>query len=174
MLQPEVRQRVESEYRTLFESRMYGTTVFSPLCFGFLTGKYNDGKLPENSRGYSWLNDDELDEDYKGEVMKFFGPDTVEKTKKTLQGLGEVAKKFGCTQAQLALAWVIASQDISTAIIGVSRIEQVEENLKAIEVAERWTPEVEKEISDLLANAPELDQNFRTWTSKPSRRPAQA
>ena len=82
---------MEAEYRPLFEARMYGATVFSPLCFGFLTGKYNDGKLPQGSRGFAWLNDDEMDDDYRAEVVKFFGPESVAKTTKTLQSIVAVA-----------------------------------------------------------------------------------
>jgi len=69
------------------------------------------------------------------------------------------------------LAWVLVHQDVSTAILGISRLEQLDENLKALEVSQRWTPEVEKQISDLLGNAPEPEMNFRTWTPKASRRP---
>jgi aryl-alcohol dehydrogenase-like predicted oxidoreductase len=86
MLDKTVRERVENEYRTLFEARQYGTTVFSPLCFGFLTGKYNDGNLPEGSRGLTWKKEEEWE--CSEQVEMFFGKHTVEKTKKILQGLG--------------------------------------------------------------------------------------
>jgi aryl-alcohol dehydrogenase-like predicted oxidoreductase len=85
MLDNTVRYRVESEYRPLFEARQYGTTVFSPLCFGFLTGKYNDGTLPEGSRGLTWKKEEEWE--CQDAVEMFFGPQTVEKTKTILQGL---------------------------------------------------------------------------------------
>ncbi len=67
---------------------------------------------------------------------------------------------------------MLVYQDVSTAILGVSRVEQLEENLKALEVAERWTAEIEKEISDLLRNHPEAELNWRTWKENESRRPA--
>lgn len=63
MLDGKVRERVETEYRTLFEYRQFGTTVFSPLCFGFLSGKYNEGTLPDDSRGALW----KADPDWEGQ-----------------------------------------------------------------------------------------------------------
>lgn len=105
MLDAKVRSRFEAEYRTLFESRGYGTTVYSPLCFGFLTGKYNEGTLPKDSRGATWVAEKKWE--CEENVEQFFGPEVVEKTKSTLQGLAKIAADFGCTQAQFALAWVL-------------------------------------------------------------------
>lgn len=86
---------MESEYRHLFEYRHYGTTVFSPLCFGFLTGKYNDGTLPPDSRGLTWKNEKEWE--CEENVDQFFGPDSVAQTKKVLQGLAVIANDFECS-----------------------------------------------------------------------------
>jgi aryl-alcohol dehydrogenase-like predicted oxidoreductase len=61
------------------------------------------------------------------------------------------------------LAWVLVHQDVSTAILGISKLSQLEENLKALEVSLRWTPEVERRISELLNNEPEMDINYRNW-----------
>lgn len=97
MIHTKSRERVESEYRTLFEYRQYGTTTFSPLCYGFLSGKYNDGNLPEDSRGALWKKDAKWE--CQDEVEMFFGAGSIEKTKTQLQGLAKIAEKFGCTQA---------------------------------------------------------------------------
>jgi aryl-alcohol dehydrogenase-like predicted oxidoreductase len=112
------RERFEKEYLALFETRNIGTTIWSPLAGGFLTGKYNDGKIPEGSRG-------ELMYKMGGHLVKradeYFGPSNVERTKKIFGALGDLAKELGVTQAQLALAWSIATKDTSTAILGFSR-----------------------------------------------------
>ena len=98
--------------------------------------------------------------------------DNKEKFLKQLNGLGEIATAIGCTQAQLCLAWCIMNKDVSTALIGASKVEQVEENLKALDVMKKWTPEVEKKIEEVMQNKPETDLNFRYWTPLPSRREA--
>ena len=97
MLDWNSRDRVEKEYRELFETRNYGTTVYSPLCAGFLCGKYNQGTLPDGSRGALWAADAKWNEDCT--VWKFFAPQVVERTTKQLQGLAKIAADLGCTQA---------------------------------------------------------------------------
>ena len=91
------------------------------------------------------------------------GPTTKEGTLKKLNALGDIAKELGYTQAQLSLAWAIANRDVSTCILGFTRISQVEENLKSLELYQKWTPEIEKKVRDVLANDPEPMTNFRTW-----------
>ena len=80
-----------------------------------------------------------------------------------LRALGDLAKELGFTQAQLALAWSIATKDTSTAILGFSRVQQVDENLGAIILLEKWSKEIESKVGTILKNTPELEMNWRTW-----------
>lgn len=136
------RQRFEVEYAPLYRDLGYGTTIFSPLASGLLTGKYNNG-IPKGSRmelsDMDWLRKDAL----------------VPEKLLVVKNLEAVAKDLGATQAQLALAWVLKNPNVSTVITGASRPEQVGENLKAIEVADKLTPEVMERIEGILGNKPE-------------------
>ena len=161
------RERMEKEHLPLFERRNMGTTIWSPLAGGFLTGKYNDGTVPEGSRG-------ELMYKTGGHLAKradsYFGEANRAKTVKTLKTLEELAKDLGFTQAQLALAWSIAFKDTSTAILGFSRTAQIDENLGAIALLEKWTPEIEKKCNEALGNCPVLEMDTRTWQTPLPRR----
>jgi voltage-dependent potassium channel beta subunit len=123
------RRRVEREYRRLYEDIGLGTTIWSPLASGLLTGKYADG-VPEDSRGalegYEWLRDRLTDEQKNAAVLE----------------LKTIADELDCTLAQLAIAWCARNPDVSTVITGASRPEQVEENMKALDVLPRITDEV--------------------------------
>jgi len=151
-----VRDRFESEYRRLFSENKYGTTIWSPLAGGILAGKYNDGVIPEGSRYDNHKMLDAIWTKHMGETKK-------EGTLKKLNALGDLAKENGYSQAQLALAWTIASGDVSTCILGFTKLSQVEENLKALELYKKWTPELEKKVRDILSNDPEATTDFRTW-----------
>jgi voltage-dependent potassium channel beta subunit len=148
MEQPEYnmfnRQKVEKEYRRLYQDIGLGTTTWSPLASGMLTGKYNDG-IPADSRanlkGYEWLKPDLTD------------ADRIEKVKK----LAPLAAGLGISTAQLALAWCLKNPQVSTVIMGASRVAQVHENLKALEAVEKLTPEVMAAIETILGNRPEED-----------------
>ena len=89
---------------------------------------------------------------------------------KRLNALAELAKEVKCTQAQLALAWCIVNKDVSTAIVGATKPEHMEENLGAIDVVKRWTPELEKKIEDIMLNTPKQPLNCRNWQPLPPRR----
>jgi aryl-alcohol dehydrogenase-like predicted oxidoreductase len=145
------RHRVEVEYAPLYDGIGLGTTVWSPLASGILTGKYNDG-VPDGSRmsleNYQWL---------LPELQSEAGKQKIEKVKK----LTPIAKELGCTMAQLALAWCLTNEDVSTVITGASRPEQVTENMKALEIADQVTPDVQERIEEILANRPEGEQNWR-------------
>jgi voltage-dependent potassium channel beta subunit len=149
MEQPEYnmfhRKRFEEEYRRLYSEIGLGTTVWSPLYSGILTGKYTEG-VPEDSRlnlpGYEWLRERLLSEDRK--VLL----DAVPK-------LGAIAKELGASMAQLALAWTLKNPNVSTAITGASRPEQVTENMKAIDVLEKLDDSVMERIGEILAPLPE-------------------
>jgi len=84
--------------------------------------------------------------------------------------LGELAKELGFTQAQLALAWSVATKDTSTAILGFSRLSQIDENVQAVKLLEQWTPELEKRINEILGNCPVLETDWRTWQTPLPRR----
>lgn len=111
-----MRERFEKEYKHLFESTGYGTTIWSPMAMGLLSGKYNDGSIPDGSR---------FDENkgLKSFYNRFFAEDKRAGTVKMLQGLEAIAKDLGYTQAQLVLAWTLANKDTSTALLGFSRVE---------------------------------------------------
>lgn len=157
-----VRDRFEKEYRRLFSEYRYGTTIWSPLAGGILTGKYNDGNIPEGTR-YATQQLDRIWQQYFGEGKK-------EGTLVKLNALAAYAKELGYTQAQLALAWAISNRDVSTCILGFTKISQVEENLKALELYKKWSEEIEKKVREILANEPEPDIDFRKWAPQPQRR----
>ena len=145
------RDRVEAEYAPLYDEIGLGTTIWSPLASGILTGKYNDG-IPDGSRmsleNYKWL---------LPELQSEAGRQKIEKVKK----LTPLAEELGCSMAQLALAWCLTNEDISTVITGASRPDQVTENMEALEIAEQLTPDVQERIEEILDNRPEDEQNWR-------------
>jgi len=158
-----VRTKFENEYRLLFTEYKYGTTIWSPLAGGILAGKYNDGNIPEGSR---YDNHKSLDHFW----TKYMGPDVKEKTLAKLNALAALAKELGFTQAQLSIAWAIANKDVSTCILGFTRVSQVEENLKAMELYYKWNADIEKRVRDILANDPEALMDFRKWAPLANRR----
>jgi voltage-dependent potassium channel beta subunit len=145
------RERVEAEYLPLYSSIGLGTTIWSPLASGLLSGKYNQG-IPKDSRanikGYEWLRE------------RFTSDQAREQIKKVVQ-LGDVADGLGCTTAQLALAWCLLNPHVSTVITGASRESQVIENMKAIDVVDQLTGEVVERIEEILANKPEDPSDYR-------------
>jgi len=161
-----VRERFEGELAPMFEKYEYGTTIWSPLAGGYLTGKYNDGTIPVDGRYAEGKWDPKIVE----RKNKTYIGDDKEKFLKRLKGLGEIANELKCTQAQLALAWTIVNKDVSTAIIGSTKTAQVEDSLGAMEVVKKWTPEIEKKIEDLMKNAPKPAMDFRAWKPLPPRR----
>jgi len=136
------RRRVEVEYARLFADYGYGATTWSPLASGLLTGKYNNG-IPADSRGsvkgYEWLKDQLTDETALAKV----------------RALQPIADELGVTLAQLALAWCMKNPHVSSVITGASRVGQVRENMKAVDVVAKLTPEVMARID---AIAPVAEQ----------------
>lgn len=146
------RDRVEREYVRLFREIGLGTTIWSPLARGLLTGKYNDGVPPDSRmalKDYAWLRD---------EVLGDEGRRRIEKVRR----LQPIAEDVGCTLAQMALAWCLKNPNVSTVITGASRPEQVVENIAALSLVEKLTPEVTERIEDILDNKPEMEPDFRT------------
>ncbi len=135
------RDKMEKEYLPLFDHIGMGTTIWSPLASGLLTGKYNDG-IPEGSRltleGYEWLRDRTLQEDY------------LDKTRK----LAELADQLGTSMATLSIAWCIKNKNVTTAILGATKLSQLRENLKAVDLYTKLSPEVMTQIEEILQNNP--------------------
>jgi voltage-dependent potassium channel beta subunit len=131
------RRRVEKEYARLYEDLGLGTTIWSPLASGLLTGKYLEG-VPEGSRaaleGYDWLKEHLTDEQKNAVVRE----------------LKTVADDLGCSLAQLAIAWCAANPNVSTVITGASRVEQVHENMAALEVLPQLDEDVLARIDGIL------------------------
>ncbi|KAJ8487609.1 hypothetical protein ONZ51_g4063 [Trametes cubensis] len=147
------RERPEKEYAPLYEKYSIGTTVFSALASGLLTGKYNNG-IPPDSR-FAVHSDF-----FKERIAKLKGEEG-QKQLKSVKELAEFAEKeLGCSINQLALAWVAASPNTSTVILGASKPEQVLDNLKALEVIPKLTPEVLEKIEKILDNKPEPWSSF--------------
>lgn len=134
------RERVEVEYAPLYESVGLGTTIWSPLASGLLTGKYNDG-MPEGTRvsmpGYEWLRKMFESPQGRADIAK-------------ARELAPIAAELGCTQSQLAIAWCLKNPHVSTVITGASRAEQVVENMKSLDVVNKLTPEVMQRIEGIL------------------------
>ncbi len=145
------RDRVEGEYARLYTEIGLGTTTWSPLASGLLTGKYNDG-IPDGTRvsleGYEWLR-------------KMFESEEAQKRLEKVRQMTSVAEELGCTMAQMALAWCLKNPNVSTVITGASRASQVVENMKALEVVEKLTPDVMEQLEEILENKPDSIPRFR-------------
>lgn len=132
------RQRVEQEYARLYDDIGLGLTTWSPLASGLLTGKYRDG-IPDGSRGslqnMAWMREQLQDKARNDAVGQLAG----------------IAAELGCNTAQLAIAWVNRNPRVSTVILGASRIEQLHDNLGALAVSPKLTPEVVARIEAITA-----------------------
>ncbi len=154
MEQPEYnmfqRQKVESDFLPLYRLFGLGTTIWSPLASGLLTGKYNDG-VPADSRaslpGYEWLK------------KKFDSPAGQARLEK-VRALSALAAEAGLSVTHMALLWCLRTPNVSTVILGASREEQLRDNLGALEHKSKFTPELAERIEAILENAPELPQRF--------------
>jgi voltage-dependent potassium channel beta subunit len=140
------RKRLEGDYVRFYRDYNYGTTIWSPLASGLLTGKYNNG-IPKDSRGalkgYDWLKDLLTDE---AKIAK-------------VKALEPIAKDLGATLSQLALAWCLKNPFVSTVITGASRVEQVHENMKAAEVAPKITQEIMEKIDVIFEIKKDEDED---------------
>jgi len=135
------RDRVEKEYAPLYDEIGLGLTIWSPLASGLLSGKYNES-IPADSRanlpGYEWLR------------KMITNPERIN----AVRALQPIADDLGCSMAQLALAWCLKNPHVSTVITGASRVEQVHENMKALEIAPKLSADVLTQIEGVLKNKP--------------------
>lgn len=146
------RDKVEKEFAPLYDEIGLGTTIWSPLASGLLTGKYNDG-IPKGSRlemeNYGWLRKQLLESEE--------GEKDLEKVKK----LEPMAKDLGISMPNLAIAWCLKNSNVSTVITGASKPEQVKQNMKAVDVLDKLTPDVMERIEEILDNKPMREMDWR-------------
>jgi voltage-dependent potassium channel beta subunit len=139
------RAKMENEYLEIFKNVGMGTTIWSPLAAGLLTGKYNDG-IPEGSRfqleGFEWLRD------------RWLMQDRIKK----VQLLGAMAKALKVSTASLSIAWCIKNPNVSTAILGATNKAQLVDNLTAIDTAALLTAEMMEQIENIVETKPKLPE----------------
>ena len=142
------RQKVEGDYLPLYDLMGLGTTIWSPLASGVLTGKYNDG-IPADSRmnlpGYEWLKHSWESEEGKARLEK-------------VKQLAALAKDIGLPIHHLALLWCLDNPYVSTVILGASRKSQLEDNLSALDAKDKMTPDVAERIEAIMGNKPAAPQ----------------
>jgi voltage-dependent potassium channel beta subunit len=136
-----VRDKVEVEFSQIYKTVGLGTTIWSPLASGILTGKYNDG-FPDDTRlgieGMEWLKDSTLREENLQKVRK----------------MTAFAKEVGISMANLAISWCLKNPNVSTVILGASKLSQLEENLKSLDALPKLTDEVLNKMEEILDNTP--------------------
>lgn len=137
------RNKVEAEFSEIYKNVGLGTTIWSPLATGLLSGKYNEG-IPKGSRfalaGFDWLKD------------QWATDDKIKKVKK----LADLAAKLGISTAVLSIAWCIKNPNVSTAILGATKKQQLLENLKALDAVNLLTPDVMEKIDKIMQNKPTI------------------
>jgi voltage-dependent potassium channel beta subunit len=138
------RFKMEQDYLPVFKNVGLGTTIWSPLAAGFLTGKYNDG-IPEDSRlaieGFGWLKDRWIQQEKINKVRE----------------LANLAAELGVSLASLAIAWTIHNPNVTTAILGATKVKQLQDNLKAMDTLKQFNPELVQKIEAILQNKPVMD-----------------
>jgi len=139
------RNKMENEYLMVFKTVGLGTTIWSPLAAGLLTGKYNNG-IPEGTRlgleGFDWLKERWMKEEKINKVKELAG----------------LADELGVTLPSLSIAWCIKNQNVTTAILGATKKEQLFDNLKALEVVPKLTDEVIGKIEDIMKTKPTVPE----------------
>lgn len=144
------RDKVEGDYAPLYDLVGLGTTIWSPLASGYLTGKYNSG-IPSDSRfnlpGYEWLK------------QGYESPEGKAKIEKAI-ALEKLAKDAGMSLTHMSLLWCLANPNVSTVILGASKHEQLVDNLKALDHKAKMTPDLLEAIEKVVANKPTAPQRF--------------
>lgn len=139
------RNKIENEFLMVFKTVGMGTTIWSPLASGLLSGKYNEG-IPEGSRfgltGFDWLKDRWMKDELLNKVRK----------------LADLAKELGISMAQLSIAWCIKNPNVTTAILGATNKQQLLENLKASAAIEKLSAEVMQRIDEIVQTKPVLPE----------------
>ncbi|KAM4627186.1 voltage-gated potassium channel subunit beta-1a isoform 4-T4 [Polymixia lowei] len=146
------REKVEVQLPELYHKIGVGAMTWSPLACGIITGKYENG-IPESSRAsmksYQWLKDKIVSEDGRKQQAK-------------LKELGHIAEKLGCTLPQLAVAWCLRNEGVSSVLLGTSNPEQLTENLGAIQVLPKMTSHIVSDIDHILGNRPYSKKDYRS------------
>ena len=136
------REKVENEYKQLFETERMGTTIWSPLASGFLTGKYLKG-MPDNTRtslkNYKFIKDSFESEQYKIRHKK-------------VEQLQKLAGKINIPLTNLAIGWCLKNNNVSTVILGASQIEQLKQNLETLNYVDQINDEVMAKVENILQN----------------------
>ena len=139
------RHKLENDYLQVFKNVGLGTTIWSPLASGLLTGKYNNG-IPEDARlsipGFEWLKDRTFVEEKLNKVRAY----------------QQLADELGCSMAALSIAWCVKNPNVTTAILGATKRHQLEENLKALNVLPLLTEEVMTKIDSIFGTKPVLPE----------------
>jgi voltage-dependent potassium channel beta subunit len=139
------RNKMENEFLLLFKTVGMGTTIWSPLASGLLSGKYNEG-IPEGSRfglqGFDWLKDRWMKKNF---LIK-------------AKGLNNLAQTLGVSMAQLSIAWCIKNPNVTTAILGATSRQQLLENLKATEAVEKLSTDIMQQIDEIVQTKPVLPE----------------
>uniref|UniRef100_A0A3P8Z0S5 NADP-dependent oxidoreductase domain-containing protein n=1 Tax=Esox lucius TaxID=8010 RepID=A0A3P8Z0S5_ESOLU len=145
------RDKVEIQLPELYHKIGVGAMTWSPLAGGVISGKYNDG-LPEDSRaamkGYAWMKDRVFSEEGQNQLAK-------------IKELLPMADRLNCTLTQLAIAWCLRSEGVSSVLLGVSNTDQLQENLGSIRVLSMLSPQMVAEMDALLGNKPRLKKDGR-------------
>jgi len=160
-----VRDKFEKEYEMLFKKYNLGTTTWSPLMSGILSGKYVEG-IPTGSRFDVFSSESKMHYNSYQTNKTAFDEKIIK--------LKAIADKLGFSLASLAIAWVIKNPDVSTCLLGVSKLEQLEDNLKALDILPLLTKELEEEIEKILGNTPAPDFNWRDFKPNPKGRRCEA
>ncbi|KAG7219859.1 hypothetical protein INR49_018811 [Caranx melampygus] len=146
------REKVEVQLPDLFHKIGIGAMTWSPLACGIISGKYNSG-IPPHSRaslkGYQWMKDKILSEEGHRQQEK-------------LKDLHSVAERLGCTLSQLAIAWCLRNEGVNSVLLGASRIDQLTENIRAIQVLPKLSVSLVSEIDGILGNKPYIKKDFRS------------
>lgn len=140
------RNKMENEFLMIFKTVGMGTTIWSPLASGLLSGKYNDG-IPDGSRfgltGFDWLKDRWMKDGLLNKVRQ----------------LGTLANELGISQAELSIAWCIKNPNVTTAILGATRKEQLLQNLKSLDAVAKLNEAVMQRIEDIVQTKPVLPEH---------------
>ena len=144
------RHKVEADYAPIYDAYGLGTTIWSPLASGLLTGKYNNG-IPNDARanlaGYEWLRDNFTSEAGLAKIEK-------------ARALAKVADAAGLSLTNLSLLWCLHNPRVSTVILGASRLSQLTDNLAALTQKAKLTPDVLAAVEAIVANKPAAPQKF--------------